>query len=97
MHFDGAYAELCDAVDFGTGVGNGPRENAAKGDESIGRGFAIIRTPIVDLRSESYNLRCDVVDQAGTFDAETVQQAEKCFGIGGVTLHVRIIIAAAFD
>src|SRR6266852_2340843 len=97
MHFDGANPELCDAVHFGAGVGNGPRKNTAKGDEPIGRGFAIIRTPIVDLGSESYNLWRDVVDEAGAFDAESVEQAEECFGIGGVALHIRIVFAAAFD
>ncbi len=73
VDFDGADAEFGDAVDFGSGVGDGAGMDAAECDEAEWIGFGKIGDPVVDGGGEADDFGGDVVDEAGAFGVDGVE------------------------
>jgi len=95
MHFDGANPKLCEAIHFRTRIGHRPRKDSAERDKAIRGHAAIFCAPVIYFRREPDNLWRDVVDQPRALYPKTIEQPEKFFRIGAITLNIGVIPAAA--
>ena len=96
MHLDRSNPKLREAVHFRARIWNCSRQHSPECNETIWRRATIFRAPIVHLRSESNNLRRDIVDQPRALHSQSIQKCEKGIRIGAIPFNVGVVPAAMF-
>src|SRR3954467_13711123 len=77
MNLDHANAQPHDLLHVTLGVGSMPRMHAAARNQPLGIFLHIVGDKCVDGRSESNQLRRDIIDEHRAIDADLVQMLEK--------------------